>query len=52
MTNKLSKEYNWEECYDLERDVQEALESVQEEHGGEFPGVLKVRIIHDETPEE
>ncbi len=42
--------YNWEELYDLERDVSEAIEW-NDELAGEFPGTIKVTIEYDPNDE-
>ena len=45
-----NQEYNWEDSYDFERDLHEALEDVVDGHGGEWPGTVKVTIEY--IPEE
>jgi len=41
---ELEKTYNWEESYDLARDVSEAVDSIVAKHGGEFKGEIKVTV--------
>jgi len=49
---KIFKEtYNWESCYDLERDIFEAIEEMMIDHGGEWPGTIKVTIKYDPNDE-
>ena len=35
-------EYNWESSFDYYRDLEEALDDVIDENGGEWPGTVKV----------
>ena len=44
-------EYNWESSYDLEQDVNEAIVEMVEEHGGEWPGTIKITIEYDPNDE-
>lgn len=44
----LDKKYNWEDSYDLQRDVEEAVMSVADEQGDEFPGKISVIITYNE----
>jgi len=54
MENRMKKifesTYNWEELYDLERDVSEAIQW-NDELAGEFPGTIKVTIEYDPNDE-
>jgi hypothetical protein len=50
MENKLlDKEYYWEDSYDAERDVSEAIQTLVDLYtGGEWEGKIRIEITHIE----
>ena len=48
----LHKSYNWEDSFDISRDVEEAVNSVLDLYGDEFGGNLKVVVTYEPTVHE